>query len=88
MKVIKKQDVSGWTYKHTCTNCESELEAEPKDLTHTHYNGDMREPGYDTFTASCPVCFQSFSVAPTKIPKLIQIQVKQRSTSSGNYFER
>ncbi len=82
MKILKKQDVSNWTHKHTCANCESELEVEPKDLTHTHYDGDMREPGYDNFNASCAVCSQSFTVPIAKIPKLIQIEAKNRSAAS------
>lgn len=90
MKVIKKADVSDWTYKHTCTNCESELEVESKDLIHHHYSGDMREPSYDSFNASCVVCNQTFTVPSAKIPKLIQLDAKGRSSrsSSGSYWDR
>ena len=38
MKVLKKQDVSGWSYKYTCDNCESELEVESKDLIYAKYD--------------------------------------------------
>lgn len=88
MKIIKKQDVSGWAFKHTCTNCESELQVEPSDLRHSSYPGDMRESGYETFTANCVVCSQSFTIANDKIPKLIQIEVKKRSSSTGGYYDR
>ncbi len=88
MKVIKKQDVSGWSYKYTCTNCESELEVEPSDIKHTHYSGDQREDPYDTFTVYCAVCLQSHTILLDKIPKLIQIEVKKRSSRGGGYFDR
>lgn len=88
MKILKKQDVSGWTVKHTCSNCESELEVESKDLIYSHYDGDMREPGYESYNAACAVCSQQFNVPTTKIPKLIQIEAKSRNQRSGSYFDR
>lgn len=90
MKVIKKQDVSNWSHKHTCVNCESELEVESKDLRYSRVDGDPREPGYDSFTATCCVCSQSFSVPTNKIPKLVQVEVKGRGRSSGggSYWDR
>lgn len=90
MKILKKQDVSNWAHKHTCVNCESELELDAKDLRYHRYDGDMREPGYDSFDAACAVCSQTFSVPIAKIPKLIQIEARERTTrlSSGNYFDR
>lgn len=89
MKVIKKQDVSGWEFKHTCSNCESELQVEQSDLRYSSYPGDQRESGCETFTASCAVCNQSFEIAITNIPKLIRIEVKKRSaSSSGGYYDR
>jgi len=89
MKVIKKADVSGWSYKHTCANCESELEVESKDLVHKHYSGDMREPSCDTFNASCAVCNQTFTVPTVKVPKLLQLEAKDRSSrSSSSYWDK
>ncbi len=90
MKIIKKQDVSGWNYKYTCSNCESELEVESSDLTYKHYTSmDQREPSYDSFSVSCLVCGQSHIVPGKNIPKLIQIEAKKRSSSgSGGYFDR
>lgn len=89
MKILKKQDVSQWNYKHTCSNCDSELEVEAKDLRHQHYDGDQRDPAYDSYSAQCAVCVTSFTIPENKIPKLIQIEAKGKSSkSSGNYFDR
>jgi hypothetical protein len=89
MKIIKKEDTSGWKYRHTCANCDSELEVEAKDLRYTRYDGDMREPGYDSYSAQCAVCSQTFNVLANKIPKLIQIEAKDRTQRhSTNYFDR
>lgn len=85
MKVLKKQDITGWKHNHTCSNCESELEVEAKDLRHYRYDGDCREPGYDAFSAQCAVCSTAFTIPSNKIPKLLQIEVKDRTArySSG-----
>lgn len=79
MKIIKKQDVSQWTYKYTCDMCDSELEVESKDIRHQHYDGDFREAPYDEFKASCAVCSVIFTIPNNKIPKLIQIEAKDRT---------
>lgn len=92
MKVIKKEDISNWTYKYTCSNCDSELEVESGDLKYTRHDGDMREPGYDKYTANCAVCSNMFTILESKIPKLIKLAAKNKSSSSprgGNsYFDR
>ncbi len=89
MKVLKKVETAGWSYRHNCSNCDSELEVEAKDLRYHRYDGDMREPGYDAFQAQCAVCSQAFNVPTNKIPKLIQIEAKDRTQRhSTNYFDR
>lgn len=94
MKVLKKQDVTNWSYKHTCVHCDSELEAEASDLSFGHVDGDMREPGYDYFWATCTVCGMNFNVLTDKIPKLVQLAAKEKEKNktsrgnSGNYFDR
>lgn len=91
MKVIKKPDVSNWFYQYDCINCDSELEVESKDLKYSHYDGDQREPGYETYSCNCAVCNQSHTVPITKIPKLVQLEVKARirpTAGSGGYFDR
>lgn len=88
MKILSKQDVSQWTYVHVCSTCESKLEVEAKDLSHHHYDGDMREPSYDSYSASCPVCHTSFNITEKNIPKLIQVETKAKSArSTSDYFK-
>ena len=84
MKILKKIDVSNWNYKHTCTKCESELEVEPSDLHYEYCSGDMREPGYDLFTAKCAVCSFTFNIPIHKIPKVLQHEIKNKPSKSRN----
>lgn len=79
MKVIKKENVKDWNYKITCEKCNSELEVEAKDLTHTRYDGDYRESGYDSYHAYCAVCSGQLIVPSNSIPKLIQVETKSRA---------
>lgn len=85
MKVLHKPDVSKWSYKHKCTNCDCELEIEASDLKHYHYDGDSREPGYDSYSIVCAVCTQSFTIPSDKIPRLIQISAKKNLSASDYY---
>jgi hypothetical protein len=79
MKVIKKEDVSNWSYQHTCKNCDSVLEVEASDLRYWHHTGSIREPSYDSYDALCPICNNSFGIILDDIPKLIRIEVKKRA---------
>lgn len=89
MKVIKKQDTTQWSHKHTCDKCDSELEVEPKDLRHKHYDGDFRDPAYDVYLAQCPVCADEFTISSKRIPKLIQIEAQERTARrTTGYFDR
>jgi hypothetical protein len=91
MKIIKKVDVSGWSRPHTCTKCDSQLEVEKGDLIYYYYAGDQRDPSYESFSAKCPVCNDSFCVPNDAIPKIIRLEVKAKgasSTSSGAYYDR
>lgn len=78
MKILKKKDLSNWSYKHTCYTCESELEVEKDDLKYLYYEGDQREPSYTVYQFECPVCHQASEIPDTKIPKLIQIETKNK----------
>lgn len=78
MKVLKTTDTSKWSYKFTCGQCDSELEAERGDVKHEHYSGDFREPSYDSYSVSCPVCQRTQTVPTDKIPKALQIQIKNK----------
>lgn len=93
MKVIKKADTSNWKFRFTCTQCDSELEAEGKDVLHRHHAGsyDMREswPAYDTFHVLCCVCNHERAVPEKDIPKALQHEVKERTQRrSTSYFDR
>lgn len=81
MKIIKKADTANWTKRVTCHNCETELEVEPKDISHVRYDGDFRESGYDSFHAYCAVCSEKLPLLSDGIPKLIQIEAKNRSAT-------
>ena len=81
MKIIKKQDVSNWSYQHTCTDCDTVLEVDGKDLILQHHQGDYRNSSYDSYSANCAVCKHSFTVPINDIPKLIQVEVKARTVS-------
>lgn len=85
MKIIKKEDVSRWNYKHKCINCDTELLIEAADVKYYHYDGDFREPSYDTYTANCIVCGKSFNIPIRDVPKLIQVEARKRQPvkSSG-----
>jgi len=91
MKVLKKVDVSNWSYKHHCKTCDSDLEIESKDLKYYYYSGDQREPQYsatESFSCACAVCSTTINIPKADIPKLLQIEAKARSNSSNNYRER
>jgi hypothetical protein len=79
MKVLNKPDVSNWSYKHRCDNCECELEVEAKDLRYYRYEGDMRESGYETYSAACAVCNDDFTIPNEKVPRLIQLEAQDRT---------
>lgn len=85
MKIIKQADTSSWSYRATCDKCESELQVEPGDLCHIHHEGyDMREPAWDEYYASCPVCSGIVGVPESKIPKALRISVQQKYAAVGN----
>jgi hypothetical protein len=86
MKVIKKENVSDWRYKHICENCDSELEVEAHDVKHRRYDGDIREPGYDSYSAICEVCTNSFNIPVNKIPKLVQLEARDKASKSYGHW--
>lgn len=78
MKVIKKPDVSDWSYKWTCSGCDTELMVEAQDITCRYYDGDIREPGYHSYSANCCECGCSISVPESKIPKILRVAIQKR----------
>lgn len=94
MKVIQMPNTS-WSHKHTCANCTAVLEVEKTDVKYYSYPGDQREPGYETWSATCPVCRVQFNIPETNIPKPVQVEIKQGKLNndngpygSGSYFDR
>ena len=79
MKVVKKQDIENWKYNITCFECDSELEVEVNDLILERYDGDFREPPYEEYNTNCAVCKESLHIPIKYIPKLAQMEVKNRT---------
>lgn len=77
MKILKHPDTK-WTYKHTCANCTAELEVEKPDVKFKYFDGDFREVGYDTWTATCAVCNNDFNIPLESIPKAVQFEIKKK----------
>jgi hypothetical protein len=86
MKIIKQPDAQ-WSYTFMCGECDSELQADAGDLVHHHYDGDQREPGYDTWCVNCPVCSHATQIKEDKIPKIVKINHAKKQ-SYGGPFDR
>ena len=85
MKVLKKVDVSNWSHTHKCRHCDSELELDNKDIQYTYVTGDQRDPGYEKFFAFCSICSNEFNIDSKIIPKILQLEVKNRQRSFSIY---
>lgn len=83
MKIIKKTDTDAWSHKYTCDKCETEMEIEKGDLCHQHHSGYGRESDYDEFYCFCPICHDKIVVVSSKIPKAVQVLVKQKNSPSS-----
>lgn len=84
MKILKAPDTA-WTMKHTCTNCTAELEIEKTDVKFAVHPGDYRDPGYEVWTASCPICSRSINIKEASIPKAVQVEIKKAQPDNGPY---
>lgn len=84
MKIIKAPDTN-WTRKHTCVNCTAELEVEKSDVKYTYHTGDYRDPSYETWTATCPICKTDFNIPESSLPKAVQVEIKKRVPDNGPY---
>ncbi len=82
MKILKRPD-NNWKYLYTCNQCSAELEVEKTDVSYTHLDGDCREPGYDKWEATCPVCSFKFTILAKDIPKIVQLEIKKKEIYSG-----
>jgi hypothetical protein len=85
MKIIKKVDVSNWNFHTTCSNCETEMEADKDDVKCIHHASSDSggyggySPAYDEFCIHCPVCQNKITVPTKELPKLIQVEVKKKN---------
>lgn len=84
MKVLKTEKPEEWSLKITCNNCDSELEAEAKDVSHEWVNGDGLDPvgarrGYDSYAVQCPICDDVIDILSDKLPKVVQLASKSQS---------
>lgn len=91
MKVIKKVDVSDWSHKHKCSNCDTELEVESKDVSAYVYNDYYHsEDDVEKYSAKCPVCENIFEI-PIGIILKIELKKKYEASklkSSSTYYDR
>lgn len=89
MKIIEKLDTSSWSHNCNCSNCETKLEVEATDLHHTHSEADGTFPASDNYSAQCPVCSHYITVPVNELPKIVQVQVKQKSwRGPSSYYDR
>lgn len=81
MKIIKKADTANWKYKFTCSNCETELEAEASDLNYHVYNNGVydRGPTSEEYKVKCLVCNTGKVVPINSIPRALQYETQQKS---------
>jgi transcription elongation factor Elf1 len=86
MKILKKAEANTWKHVFTCEKCESELEAEAIDVIHVHHAGDMRDPSYDSYHVTCAVCDHKHDLMTNKLPKVVQLEAKKRSSNAPAYL--
>lgn len=86
MKIIKRPDTQ-WSHKHTCNNCTAELEVEKGDVKHQSYPGDFRDPGYEIWQATCPICSVVFTIPEKSIPKAVQVEIKKGLSAAGVTYD-
>jgi hypothetical protein len=77
MKILKQVDVANWKYVYTCSHCESELEVEANDVQHRHLHAYLTDVS-DLFFCTCPVCHKEHPLSTNKIPKLLQVQIREK----------
>jgi hypothetical protein len=83
MKILNKIDVSDWSYKHHCDNCDSDLELDKNDIC--YFYGGQRDG--DSYFANCAVCSQRFYISESLIPKLLRLEIRIKPTAE-KYYDR
>lgn len=76
MKVLNRPDTK-WTCRHTCLHCEAELEVDKSDVEYRFIPGNQRDPGYEAWSACCPVCKNGFPIITTEMSKAVQMEIKR-----------
>jgi hypothetical protein len=64
MKIIKPPEAN-WSKEVTCKLCKAVLSVEHQDIKYEWIEGDKRDPGYATYSATCPCCSFSLPFAKT-----------------------
>jgi hypothetical protein len=84
VKIIKQADTAEWSFRATCDNCDSELQVEANDVKFvSHPDYGPREPGWDEYYATCPVCSSKIGIPESKVPKALRIKAKSKSSYGG-----
>jgi hypothetical protein len=88
MKVIEAPNTN-WTKNITCGACTAVLQIETTDLHLNHYDGDFREPAYDSYYVCCALCGNQCTISESDIPKAVKAAIKLKAQSSrSNYYDR
>ena len=82
MKIVKKTDTTNWSHKHICSQCDTELLIEKGDIKYKYEPGDFRDPSYESWFCNCPVCSAGIHVPADRIPKAVQVEIKQGRLAS------
>lgn len=84
MKILNKVDISDWSYKHHCEQCDSDLELDKSDVC--YFDGGPRNDG-ESYFAHCAVCSQRFYISERLIPKLLKLEIR-RKPCVEEYYDR
>lgn len=86
MKIIKEPNKE-WTQQFNCKVCSTVFEADVTDLQHKRYDGDFREPEYDSFWVCCPCCETQIGVSKEDIPSYVRFVLKSTNRKFINFHK-
>jgi hypothetical protein len=90
MELISKQDTTNWETNHICSNCDSVLKINTKDLIYKQYwGGHDGDTVCHSFYVQCLVCKILSYV--NNVPKLIQHEFKnahQVAVEKKTFFQK
>jgi hypothetical protein len=81
MKILELEDNSNWSYEHKCGMCNTKLQVIEGDIIYKRFPRDISEPAMlspESYDSKCCVCDTTFSIDYTFIPKLMQVQFRQK----------